>query len=97
MASSFEIIIHPGMSKTATTFLQKFCFSNLDDVHNIFKPNFVNDQRLVDIRESLMNKEGHDYKLIKMCIRMVFEKRSEASAEEIIREAKELYDELMSL
>ena len=38
-----------------------------------------------------------DYKLIKMCIRMVFEKRSEVSAEEIIREAKELYDELMSL
>ena len=38
-----------------------------------------------------------DYKLIKMCIRMVFEKRSEASAEEIIREAKELYDELVSL
>ena len=54
------------MSKTATTFLQKFCFSNLDDVHNIFKPNFINDQRLVDIRESLMNKEGHDYKLIKI-------------------------------
>ena len=39
----------------------------------------------------------NDYKLIKMCIRTVFEKRSEASAEEIIREAKELYDELMSL
>ena len=38
-----------------------------------------------------------DYKLIKTCIRMVFEKRSEASAEEIVREAKELYDELMSL
>jgi len=28
---------------------------------------------------------------------MVFEKRSEASAEEIVREAKELYDELLSL
>ena len=38
-----------------------------------------------------------DYKLIKMCIRMVFEKRSEASAEELIREAKDLYDELSRL
>ena len=42
-------------------------------------------------------KMMNDYKLVKICIKMAFEKRSEASAEEIIREAKELCEELMSL
>jgi len=44
--------------------------------------------------EKMMN----DYKLVKICIKMAFEKADEqASGEEVLREAKELYEELMSL
>ena len=66
MKKNLKIFIHPGMSKTGTTYLQKLCFSNIDEIHNIWKPDFMENQKLIDIRHSILGSKNYKYDAVKL-------------------------------